>query len=357
MALLTAKRLAGAVAGGGACYCYWQTRQAELLRVESTKTCGALLRVTQGGGQRWLSLGSVIQSIAYVEADSGRASLTQVEEWTQLITVIADCWLQQQLWPPAGQLESAEAQDAHESPRALFLGVGGAVVQRSLLALNATISIRSVEFEPEVLEAAQRHFGLTLTERCTATVADASSFVGRCEETYDLIVVDCFTDEGLAPSVAGGALFRDLPPRLERGGLCLVNTWSAAHGEAARRLAASLCKTFDAVYLCECQCQNVPLRGGSTIPNVIVLCHQGEVRDAAAWRHALLAARPRAEAMCPDLIVELQGEQAGVLQRLHCVGGRKARACVHERAALVAGLSNSRSAVVTYTHRLCVCEP
>ena len=96
---------------------------------------------------------------------------------------------------------------------------------------------------------------------------------------------------------------------------------------------------------------------GSTIPNVIMLCHQGEVRDAAAWRHALLAARPRAEAMCPDLIVELQGEQAGVLQRLHCVGGRKARACVHERAALVAGLSNSRSAVVTYTHRLCVCEP
>ena len=63
---------AGAAIAGAA----YLTHENELLRVERTKVCGALLTVTEARGKRWLSLGSVIQSIVFVDAD-GRAKLTQ----------------------------------------------------------------------------------------------------------------------------------------------------------------------------------------------------------------------------------------------------------------------------------------
>lgn len=190
--------------------------------------CGALLTVTEARGKRWLSLGSVIQSIVFVDAD-GRAKLTQAEEWTQLLTVCADAWMQR-LAPVDGTPQ-----------RALLLGVGGGIVARSLLALNATVSLWLVELEQDVLEASQRFFGLMLDdERCTVRVLDASAFLewhaAGAQQPFDVIVVDCFTDEGLAPGVADGGLLRHLPGCVAEGGLCVLNTtWSGARGEDARR--------------------------------------------------------------------------------------------------------------------------
>ena len=177
------------VAGSSLGYAAWRSqtqRNAEQVLLSVKTSDGARLVVNEGGGRRALSLGSCVQGVAFV--DDGTASLRHVEEWTQLIAAYASGWL---------------LERPHEQPRALFLGLGAAVVPRSLLALHPAISVVCVELYPEVIEAAQRFFGLDLSSgRCTAIVADAARFVEGCCEAYDVIVVDLFTDEGLAPGVS-----------------------------------------------------------------------------------------------------------------------------------------------------------
>ena len=279
-----------------------------LLRVERTSVDGASLTVTECGGRRWLSLGDTVQSIALVDGD-WRAMLTHAEEWTQLITVFADAWLRRRAAMGAGSVSE---------PSALLLGVGGAVIARSLLALHASLSLHCVELEPEFLDASQRHFELRLDDRCSASVLDAALFVKGCVSQgtsvgdgkemggiaaggrqWDVVVVDCFTEAGLAPSVADGQLLRHLAACLGPGGLCLINTtWSTERGATAREVAAALTSHFGAVYLLE----------ASTCRNVVVLCHQGSTLDAAQWRRILETALPTS--MCPDVSI------AGCLQHL-----------------------------------------
>ena len=291
----------------------------ELHRVERTSVGGTVLTVMQRGDRRWLSLGDTIQSIALVGED-GRATLTHAEEWTQLITVCADAWLRRSA--DAGASASGPAAGS-AAPCALLLGLGGAVIARSLHALHSSLSLHAVELEPEVLDASLGFFELRLDERCSASVADAALFVKEhashdagedvgkgvrlstaAREKWDVIVVDCFTEMGLAPSVADGRLLRHLAGCLAPGGLCLINTtWSTERGATAREVAARLSAHFDAVYLLE----------AGACRNVIVLCHQGGALDAAQWGWMFERVLPAS--MCPDASV------AGCLRRLECVGG------------------------------------
>merc|ERR1719382_2286701 len=100
-----------------------------------------------------------------------------------------------------------------------------------------------------MISVAERYFDLSLDERCTVSLSDACDFVersakGSLEQTWDLIVVDCFGSEGLASGVAGGTLLRQLDACLSPRGLAIVNTtWggtAGARGETASRLAAVL---------------------------------------------------------------------------------------------------------------------
>ncbi|KAL1523656.1 hypothetical protein AB1Y20_018591 [Prymnesium parvum] len=287
------------VAVGGAVLCRsgWR-EEVELHRVPQTSKCGSTLTITEGRGRRNLRLGSSVQSVALLSND-GTTTSVHAEEWTQLIALCADAWLR----------ASSAASDAPRVSRALFLGVGGGVIVRTLREMNDELKIHCVELEPEVLDASQRFFGLPDDDECTTEVRDAAEFVvnrSTCDPLFDVIVVDCFTDEGLAPCVADGKLLRHLHDWLAENGVCLVNTtWSRSRGDAARQVASRLRDSFDAVYLLE----------ASSCKNVIVISHQGVVRSKTEWRRILECSLPHISSRCPHISLTS-------LRRLDCVWSR-----------------------------------
>jgi len=236
--------------------------------------------VCEGGGRRWLSLGENVQGVAHVDDPA------HVEEWTALIAVLADGWLLAQ-------------EPIMHAPRALFFGLGAAVVPRTLQALHPSLAIELVDLHPEVVDAAQSYFGLQLGQSCKATVEDARDYALRRKAdaaTYDVVVVDCFTDEGLASSVE--ELIEHLPALVAATGICIINTtWGqdkTRRGETASRLAARLAGStdqLDAIYLLE----------ASSCRNVLVVCHRGCHYEDEDWRRLIELSLSRTGTLCPQV--------------------------------------------------------
>jgi spermidine synthase len=215
--------------------------------------------------------------------------LTHAEEWTALIHVAADAWLN-------------GAHSDRRSQHALCLGLGGGVIVRSLLALNPQLMLHCVELEREVLEVAQSWFGLILNERCSASVDDATHHLQRAGSSpADVLIVDCFSADGLDAAVASGELARHVTARLAPAGLVAINTtWGidgTARGETAHRLAHRLAAAVHG--LC------VYLLHASTCRNIIVCAHRGGRHlSEAEWRAMLAPALLRAASVCPQVALD-----------------------------------------------------
>ena len=245
--------------------------------------------------------------------DGGRPSLVHAEEWTQLLLLCAECWLlrlaagrskRRAEFGPDGEVVGKEvvsptALQTDRPFRCLFLGLGAAIVPRTLHELRPQLTSVCVEVLEEVRRAAVACCGFAPSESCVAVVDDALRHLEREEASSvpaaEVVVVDCFTPDGLAPAVADGRLLRALSSRLKADGLCIVNTtWGVdgtAHGQTAARLAHVLREEFEHVYAVE----------AATCRNILLLCHHCEPLDADEWRRHLAAAGRRAGALCPDV--------------------------------------------------------
>lgn len=166
-----------------------------------------------------------------------------------------------------------------------------------------------VELEAEVLDAAERYFGLERSDSLTLEVADAAGFlechamlcthseatdkkatdtskasaraqaVGAPAASFDFLILDCFTAAGLHASIADGGALQPAAACLarirkgeQRSGLCIVDLHTAT-GQGvlrdhdyttSRTVLRALCTLFDAVYKLECLSSE----------NVLALCHQ-----------------------------------------------------------------------------------
>ena len=249
------------------------SEELELFRSVSS-VMGDLVRVVEAASVRSLYLSELIQSDAIVEAD-GTISFAQPDEHVPLLLALALAWLE----------HGAAA-------RMLLCGVGGGNVMRCIARLIPLARVHGVELEPEVLEAAIKYFGLELGELITAEVDDARAFLKRCASAikgrsesesevasseherqeyrtesratmstprnehpsddakpFDVLMIDCFSGEGLAEAVLNGSALRHaaacLTPVLHCGeqdtcsspcatfgGLCIVNLHTARGKEA-----------------------------------------------------------------------------------------------------------------------------
>ena len=278
------KIAAAASAAGAAKVAHHLFTTHERLRVDSGS---GLLTVSDYAGRRNLCLGASTQSIARLD-NAGNATLVHAEEWTQLIVAVVDAWL-------------CARGDEFEKPRsALLLGVGGGVVARSLLALHAqdALTVHCVDSEPAVIDAAHEHFSLPDNEQCTSEVAEASAFVASSDEAFDVVIIDCFAEDGLSPSVSEGRIFRGLE-RLPGEMLVVVNvTWSYpddARSAPALRIAQQL------------QGGAVALLEAETERNAIVLWQRGTTCAPRVddWQGAIDKTRRRWDTMCPDVATKV----------------------------------------------------
>ena len=264
---------------------------ARRVLLQRTTASGALLSVTESQGIRQLHLGTTVQSEVAV-SNAGELETALVEEWTQLIVAVVHGWL------------AEHREIAAEGRRALMLGCGGGVIARALLPL---LAVHIVELEPEVLEAAESYFGLALGERCTSEIGDAVAWLEHHtrgpHQAFGVVIVDCFTADGLAGGVADGSMLARLADVVGDDGLCIVNLHtcpgkplearSESDWESARRAMSQLRARFACVYA-------LPAR---SCQNVLAVCHQGAARSPAGWQALVDAGLHHhgAAAACTDI--------------------------------------------------------
>jgi spermidine synthase len=110
--------------------------------------------------------------------------------------------------------------------RVLLLGVGGGSVARALRALDGEAEIVGVEYDPEVLRLARRHFGLDQL-RLELVVDDALDYLTRERRRFDLIVEDLFIGPSRSvrkPPWLLGEGYRLIRRRLRERGIVVANT-------------------------------------------------------------------------------------------------------------------------------------
>jgi len=107
----------------------------------------------------------------------------------------------------------------------LVLGVaGGSVIKTLVDEINSKAKITGVEIDPEIIDIANKWFGLEKIENLEIVIDDAFEFVLKTKEKYDLIIVDIFQDTTM-PAFLFERFFADrIGFLLKPGGYILFNT-------------------------------------------------------------------------------------------------------------------------------------
>lgn len=107
----------------------------------------------------------------------------------------------------------------------LMLGLGGGSVPTILRKeLRIPSPITAVELDPQMVELANKHFGLGEFANVKVITGDATIQVHAIRERFDLVLVDLFDDLDLARGVDTGGFLHGLRDRCAAGGTLCFNT-------------------------------------------------------------------------------------------------------------------------------------
>lgn len=142
----------------------------------------------------------VVQS----EIDLG-APTALLEGYTQAMTLAL-------LWNPTPE-------------RAFFSGLGGGRVPLVMHTLLPHIHIWAAEIDAEIIAVAKSHFGLPIGDRVSVDLADGRVWLEEhSDQSFDIIVVDVFLDNGYTPYRQSTTEFFTLcRARLQPEGVLVVN--------------------------------------------------------------------------------------------------------------------------------------
>ena len=110
--------------------------------------------------------------------------------------------------------------------RVLLLGVAAGSVGRAVRALDPDAAIVGVEYDPQVVRMARRHFSLD-DLGMELVVGDALDYLRRERRRFDLIVEDLFVGPSRSvrkPDWLAGEGYRLIRRRLHRAGYVVSNT-------------------------------------------------------------------------------------------------------------------------------------
>jgi len=109
----------------------------------------------------------------------------------------------------------------------LVVGVGSGSFIRFFHHHFSGCHIDAVDYSPEVIQVARDYFQLPDNERISMHCADGQSFLQHnCDTLYDLVLVDAFDDQGMAPTVYSDFFFSLCARSLRPDGLLSCNLWS-----------------------------------------------------------------------------------------------------------------------------------
>lgn len=130
----------------------------------------------------------------------------------------------------------------------LMIGLGGGSITKYLLHQFAQCKIKVIEYRRSVLKIARSHFQLPLDPRLKIKIGCGGQYVYQqsktCEGKHDLIIIDAFTDEGMAVEVSNERFFDNCRSLLKDDGLLAINLWGT-NKELFQQVAWNMGRIFE----------------------------------------------------------------------------------------------------------------
>lgn len=106
--------------------------------------------------------------------------------------------------------------------RILLVGLGGGSLAKFCHRALPRAKITAVEIDPDII-AMGSQFALPADERLTVVQADAADYLPAAEADTDVLLLDGFDVDGIAPSLGGSAFFATVRRRLRPRGILVAN--------------------------------------------------------------------------------------------------------------------------------------
>lgn len=112
----------------------------------------------------------------------------------------------------------------HPEPRAiLMLGLGGGSLAKWCHRHLPKARVTAVEIDPDVIAFRDQFLVPPDGERFRVVRGDAAQYVAQCEEKADVVIIDAFDRDGVAPALCTREFYRDVRAMLSRGGVVAAN--------------------------------------------------------------------------------------------------------------------------------------
>lgn len=132
--------------------------------------------------------------------------------------------------------------------RILYVGLGGGAMPMHAHRVLPRASIDVVEIDPLIVDLAQSYFGFRPDSLLRVHTADGRAFIeGAAPETWDLIVLDAFSDDAIPHALATREFLATVHSRLALSGIVLSNLWTA--NDAYSSMLATYRSVFTDVHL------------------------------------------------------------------------------------------------------------
>lgn len=112
---------------------------------------------------------------------------------------------------------------APKKDRMLMLGGGAFTLPQHLATTYPHTHIDAVEIDPQLATIAKEHFQYQSPKNVTIIADDARAFLGYTKQTYDIIIVDVYSDVSVPFAVATTEYTAALKSHLQPGGAVVVN--------------------------------------------------------------------------------------------------------------------------------------
>lgn len=132
-----------------------------------------------------------------------------------------------------------------EPKKVLMLGLGGSVLPKFLWKYFPKCHCDIVERSSLVIKLSHQLFALPHSPRIQIYCEDALNYLKRCQERYDLILIDLFQGNGMSKITKHPEFFKQCHTLLKSPrSMLLWNTWITAPQELMKNCIHHLCHCF-----------------------------------------------------------------------------------------------------------------
>jgi len=143
-----------------------------------------------------------------------------------------------------------EAATMLKPERSLLIGGGAFSLPKALNQDRPGMNLDVVELDEELLSIARDHFGLAMWPELTVYGGDGRQFLEQTTKTYDLIMIDAFSELAIPRGLITLEAISLMAQKLSSDGMLIMNAIGSYRGKAAivlERLSAAFHGAFQNV--------------------------------------------------------------------------------------------------------------